>query len=334
MSKITEKNMKKLNRHHKLIEFGLKHKLVYPYSDWLFDRLRPFNVAGFPASIMLLIQELNNGHCYDRAMLMQLAFADARVVHADINSLRYVADYENGETAEHAFVETKAFGRGKTWVVDTSMGLIYDKRFYYLIEQPTINRVIEKSMCMEHPDIKDILAGDFEQNKYVLTLTMPSIEKIVENSNWIATLVYREKILKELEIFKKAINYEDLVREVEEDVKLMRSNPAKLDEKFGIVRDKYGREISRNGIPNPYYVSHEELVAENEYIESIKGDEGKMREYLESLSRESSEQLALEDERTSKLAKARMEEILNNPKKNFYEWYGYPKKEEGGESSL
>lgn len=98
-------------KHAKMIHKGLLAKKVFPYPQELFDRLRPFCVGGFPASIMLFVNETCNGHCYDRAKLMQLALENCQVVHADINSLRFKA---NGHSPQHAFVETTDFGGNKT----------------------------------------------------------------------------------------------------------------------------------------------------------------------------------------------------------------------------
>ena len=78
-----------LNRERKdKIVYGMKKGLVHTYPDELFDALRPYCVAGFPASIMLFNNIQCNGHCYDRAMTMQLAFDNCKVVYADIESLR------------------------------------------------------------------------------------------------------------------------------------------------------------------------------------------------------------------------------------------------------
>ena len=59
---------------------------------------------------------------------MTLALNNCRVVHANIDSLCAIGP-EN--MAEHAFVETNEFGGGKEWVIDTSIGLIFDKSYYY-----------------------------------------------------------------------------------------------------------------------------------------------------------------------------------------------------------
>ena len=305
-------------KHTKMLLYGFKHNLIFPYPDSLFDALRPYSIGGFPASIALFVNELCNGHCYDKARTISLAVPDAKVIHADINSLRVLDD---GKNAEHAIVETNMFGGGKTWIIDTSIGLIFDKKYYYEFEQPTINHVFEKDFLMQDPMLHEIIAGNFENDKYILPLVVPMIEAAIKNSNHLHTVIYREKILSELELFKKAVGYDAIQAEIDNDVKLMYTNSKALDEKFGIVRDEYGMEISRNGVPNPYYYTREEMEASNAYYESIKNDPEKMKEYLTQIALKAYEETEKEMLETQKVAQERLEIILQNPTANFYELF-------------
>lgn len=305
-------------KHTKMLVYGFKHKLVFPYPNELFDALRPYALGGLPASIVLFDNELCNGKCYDRARLMSLAFADAKVVHADINSLRVQAGVEN---PEHAFVETKEFGGGRTWVVDTSIGLVFDKDYYYKFEEPKINHEFPKDFLMKDPMIHGIIASNFENDKYTLPIYLPNVENSIKHSRHLGTVMYKEKILSELELFKKAINYDGINAEIEADIKLMFKDPAALDKKFGIVRDEYGMEISRNGVPNPYYYTREELEQSNAYLESIKNDPEKQREYWSKIVEESRKEMEQEYIATQEIAQKRLEQILENPEANFYELF-------------
>lgn len=307
-------------KHTQMLLYGLKHKLIFPYPDELFDALRPYCLGGLPASIVLFENELCNGKCYDRARLMSLAFADAKIIHADINSLRV----EPGSgSPEHAIVETKEFGGNKNWIVDTSIGLVFDKDYYFNFEEPTINHELSKELLMQDPMILEIIASDFANDKYILPLVLPNVEAAIKNSQHLGTVLYREKILSELELFKKAIKYDEINAEIEEDLKLMFKDPEALDRKFGIVRDKYGMEISRNGIPNPYYYSREDLETTNAYLESIKDDTIKKQEYWTKLIEKSVQKIEREYTKTQQIAQSRLKVILENPTTNFYElFYG------------
>lgn len=303
-------------KHNKMLINGIKKKLIFTYPDALFDRLRPYQIGGVPASIILFIIEMCNGKCYDRSLVMQLAFSDCKIVHADIETLRVTC---GEEYAEHSFVVTKAFGGDKEWVIDTSMGLIYDKDYYFKFEKPKINKLFTKEECMDFMETKEIIAGDFENDKYALPLYLPFIEHCIKNSNWLGTIIYREKLLSELEIFKKSVNYDAIKAEIDEDIKLMKTDPKKLDEKFKIVRDKWGREISRNGIANPYYISKEDADIKEKELLSIEDNEDKLREYINKMVQDSVERRKVEDEKTSLIAQKRLEAILINPTANFYD---------------
>lgn len=301
------------------LTWGFKHKQVFPYPKELFDALRPFCVGGFPASIMLFCNELCNGKCYDRAQIMQLAFENCQVVHADINSLRCKA---NGRSPQHAFVETTEFGGNRTWVVDTSIGLIFDKRFYYKFEQPKVNKVLSKQECMQNPEVKSIIASNFDNDKYLLPTTLPLIEQAIKSSRHIGTLLYKDHILSEIEAFKTAIRYDDIQAEIDADIQLLQQGRADdLDKKFGIVRDAHGREMSRNGVPNPYYKSFEQMQEEHAYYESIKDNPEKLAEYFAEIDKKISEDMAREEALQSAVVNQRLEEIKQNPTANFYDSY-------------
>lgn len=311
-------DLKKFQKKHtKMLVYGFKHKLVFPYPNELFNALRPYSLGGLPACIVLFENELCNGKCYDRARLMSLAFADATVVHADINSLRV----QGGGSPEHAIVETKEFGGGRTWVVDTSIGLIFDKDYYYKFEQPKVNHVFSKEVLMKDPMLNEIIASKFNSDKYILPLYLPNVEAAIKHSRHLGTVMYREKIQAELELFKKAIGYDDIRAEIDADIKLMFKDPAALDRKFGIVRDEYGMEMSRNGVPNPYYYTKAEMDASNAYLESIKDSPEKMSEYWSKIVEDSRRQQEEEYSKTQEIAQKRLEIILENPEANFYELF-------------
>lgn len=318
MSEISSKGKRKLARMNKMLMWGLKHKYVFPYPNELFDALRPYNLGGFPASITLLVNELCNGKCYDRAMLMSLAFSDSVVVHADIETLRITCGVEH---SEHAFVETKEFGRNRTWVVDTSMGLIYDKRFYYFMEKPKVNHTFTKEQLMESPFVQELIVDNFEQDKYALPIYLPFIETCVDKSNWLSTTVYREKIKEEIKRFKETIGYDAIRAEIDNDLAMLRKDPQYVDKRLGIVRDRFGREMSRNGVPNPYYVSPEQVIADEQYYESIKDDKEKREAYFSEIIADSSRRCLKENQILAERTKKRLEEILLSPTEDFYQRY-------------
>ena len=316
-----EREIEELEQKHRewLIK-GLKENKVFAFPDVLFDYLRPYSFGGLPVSILLLITEMNNGHCYDRAMLMQLAFDKCRMVYADIESLRI---RYGEESAEHAYIETDEFGGGKTWVVDTSTGLIYEKEYFDEFEKPKVNCVFTKEECMQSKYIQDILASDFEKDKWSLVLTLPMIESAIKHSNNMGTIVYKEKLLEEIAKLKEVINFDAMQKEVKEDMQLMRTNPSALDKKFKIVRDKYGREISRDGVKNPYYQK-----TNKKDLKSLLDDKKELElnslVYEKMLKRNIKIHIK-ENLKTQKRASKQLKIIAQNPTQNVYEQKGKEK---------
>ncbi len=310
---LIKENVKKYDKiHREMLIKGFEERKIMPYPNAVFDYLRPYSVGGLPASIKLFTIDLCNGYCYDSALLMQLAFKNCQVVHADIESLRQIYSDEN--EWEHAFVEVTEED-GKEYVIDTSIGLIYDKDCYYEIEKPKINRAFSKSECMDNWTIKQILASNFEEDKYILPLVLPHIEKIIDEARNIGTSVYQSKLKEEIKLLKEAINYDAFVAEIKDDMRLMHENPKALDKKFSIVRDKYHNEVSKGGVKNVYYTSPREL----DYIQSIQNDNRKREAYRLKLAKRNLKIQKREDAKVLKLASKRLEQILKNPTQNVYE---------------
>ena len=215
---------------------------VRQYPKQIFDALRPYHFGGMPVSILLFIPELCNGFCYDRSTLMTLAFDECKQLYGDIESLRITTEGKTSEArADHAFVE--AYG----CIFDTSQGLMFEKEAYWDIERPTIRHSHTKQECLEFLKADGTLGGDFEKDKWALLLTLPIAESIVNNPKQTATKINQKLLLQEIAKLKKAISFDEMQAEQDADLELMRTNPQALDKKFGIVRDKYGREISRGG---------------------------------------------------------------------------------------
>lgn len=232
-------------RHREWILKGLESGKIFPYPRALFNRLRPYSYGGLPVSILLHINRMNNGYCYERALLMQLALEKCRVVHADIESLRL--SYGD-EEAEHAFVESDDFDDDKTYVIDTSLGLVIEKPYFYAHEKPKINRVFSKRECMKSTFVKEVIASDFEKDKWSLLVSLPLIEEAVESD------MYCEVLKEEIAKLKQAIDYDSMVRQAEADLREIWKDTPAFERSLKIERDSYGRVISRGGVRDPYYV--------------------------------------------------------------------------------
>lgn len=212
-------------RHDRLMKIGIKLGLVRGYGEGLMENLRDVYYGGIPASIILLNPRSCRGKCYDRAVLACFAFRDIdyQVVHANVDTIRYnrrtveeVNYYlSKGEAVSdkypnHCFVEFRI--NGVTWVIDTTDGLIYEKHFYYLINNPDVNCIRSKEETMEFPDYVDIANADIERDKWAALSILPVIESQIEQDS-----MYKELARKEIKLFKDRINFDELAIQYENE---------------------------------------------------------------------------------------------------------------------
>ena len=211
-----------------LIDYGIEKGLVHPYEVELIETLRNTYFGGVPASIILLSHKLTRGRCYDRALLACFGMGDDdfRMIDADIDGIKlkpkYIDEYREaiskGYTwdnyGNHCFVE-RTKKDGTVWVYDTTIGFVCEKNLYYKMENPKITKINDKQSVLNYFEYQDIKNADIEKDKYILPITMPNIEMIASVDDG----MYKDILIYEIELFKEKIRYDDIVREVEEDMK-------------------------------------------------------------------------------------------------------------------
>lgn len=210
----------------KLLIYGLKTGKITPYDEELIKKLRTIYYGGIPASIILLSDGLSNGHCYDRATLMSRAFLDTdddvKLVYATIDSIKLNPKCQNRDDplfADHCFVE-RTLSNGKKLIYDTSAGFIYDKELYWMMEHPKVRKVNDKDAIIRFiKDDEDRFPEDLERNKYVSPLVLPFIEMSYGRPNEMYSMLGIELLQREIDHFKEVINYDDVCKEIDEDMK-------------------------------------------------------------------------------------------------------------------
>ena len=211
----------------KLLIWGLKKGYIAPYDDSLIKKLRNIYYGGIPASILLLSNGMSNGNCYDRALLMSKAFldeeGDVQLVYATIDSLKLNPQYTDREDdplfADHCIVE-RVTKDGRHLIYDTSSGFVYDKKLYWLMEHPKVRKINNKASIIEfvkseehyHPE-------DIERDKYASPLILPMIEMTYGRPTEMYTMLGIELLQREIEHFKKVINYDGVCQEINEDMR-------------------------------------------------------------------------------------------------------------------
>lgn len=213
-----------LNRYYGLLQYGIKHGFVKAYDNELLMRLRDVNYGGLSASILVLHRKLADGHCYDRSVLITTGFGDDnfRIVGASVNSLSFspyfIDKYRSGKLSEfygeHSFAE-RLEADGRVWVYDTSLGFAVERNLYYAMENPIISNIRsrEETISFLRNDFLD--DSDLDRDKYALPIILPGLE---------ACLIpiqdcYKKRLEDEIGYLKERVNYDDICREVDEDMR-------------------------------------------------------------------------------------------------------------------
>ncbi len=209
-----------------LLMRGLEKGYITPYDDVLIEKLRNVYYGGIPASILLLSNGMSNGNCYDRALLLSRAFLDEEddvsLIYASVDSLRLnpqFSDCDDPLYADHCIME-RTTKEGRHLIYDTSSGFVYDKKLYWLMEHPKIRKINDKDSIIEmvksdayyHPE-------DIERDKYASPLILPMIEMTYGRSTEMYSYLGIELLQREIEHFKKVINYDHVCQEIGEDMK-------------------------------------------------------------------------------------------------------------------
>ena len=212
-----------------LMDYGIEKGLIHPYEVDFIETLRNTYFGGVPASIILLSHQLTSGRCYDMALLACFGMGDDdfKMVDANIDGLAlnpvYIDEYNKilskfgkviGNYKNHCFVE-RTKQDGTVWVYDTTIGFVCEKNLYYKMENPEITKINEKHSVLDYFEYQDIKNADIEKDKYILPITIPNIEMIASVDDG----MYKDILKYEIELFKEKIGYDDIVREVEEDMK-------------------------------------------------------------------------------------------------------------------
>lgn len=202
-----------------LFSYGIRTGLIHGYEKSLIEKLRDVYYGGLPASMVLLNIDFCNGKCYDRALLLTFGLDEDefRVIDADVDSLTldpvHKKQYREGglgrHYGNHRFIE-RTKKDGSVWVYDTSEGLVYEKGLYYKIESPKFIEVNSEQAVLDFLDYQDIKATRFEDVRDYAPLLLSLFQESIDDGK---PNFYSKDLKKEIDLFKKKINSEELYRE-------------------------------------------------------------------------------------------------------------------------
>ena len=212
-------------RYRMLLLWGLNNGKILPYDEELITKLRDIYYGGIPASVILLSNGMSNGHCYDRATLMSRAFLDTEddvnLLYASIDSLKLNPAFIRDDPmyADHCIVE-RTTSDGRKLIYDTSCGFVFDKDLYWKMEHPKVRYVNGKESIKKFIEAdEDYFPEDIERDKYASPLILPFIEMTYGRPTEMYTMSGIELLQREIKLFKEKIDYDGVVKEIDEDMK-------------------------------------------------------------------------------------------------------------------
>lgn len=192
------------NEYYRLLEEGAENGLVFPYSEDFFNKVRNYYYGGISVPILLLHKNMVNGYCYDRAPLVTLGFKDNdfNVLYGDINSLRLNPNYMDVPgSADHCIVEVE--DNGMKWIIDTSIGLIFEEELYKKLENPIIRLKRSKQETIEF--LKTQVRRELNEDEALIgSFTLSLLENNLEPIQ----VLYEEDLKREVNLLKE--KYKDV----------------------------------------------------------------------------------------------------------------------------
>ena len=161
-----------------IYDYGFKTGLIGGYDVEFIENLRNIYYGPFPLSLLILDVEGCIGKCYDRALLATFGFLDDEFVQVD-------ADIDS--------ITYNVFN------IDDFRNSLGNLPIHYgnhsFIERTLKNGMIDK-------------------DKYLLPTLLPIFERKVREGSG----MYKSALLEEIELFKRKIGYDDICREVMDDM--------------------------------------------------------------------------------------------------------------------
>ena len=208
-----------------IFSYGFNKNMINFYDEELIKKLRTIYSGVLPASILLLSNFMSNGKCYESALLLSKSFLDSeddvKLIYASIDSIKLnpINQFDSNPLySDHCFVE-RITKDGKDLIYDTSKGLIYDKKLYWLMENPKVRKITSKEEIINYINRNKDTLDNVKSDKRNSLLLIPLIEDTYEYPNEIYAHLDGGLLQREVNIFKKSINYDELQKEAEQDMK-------------------------------------------------------------------------------------------------------------------
>lgn len=206
-----------------MYQYGLKHNKVFVYDEEIISKLRNYYFGSFPVSLLLLLEKGVAGFCYDRSPFIVYGFLDDdfEYVSGDADSMKlnpeFIDQHNKGVLGdlygEHAIVVRKV-DENLELVYDVTLGLIFEKDFYYKLENFKPRVVRGKKETIERANLECHDGSDFDREKSSLLTLLPMFEGASAVQDF-----YSDYLVNEIRILKEKSGYDNMVKEMHEKKK-------------------------------------------------------------------------------------------------------------------
>ena len=191
-----------------LFDIGLRDGKIVPIEEEIYEEMNKTIIACLPVGLRIKYRDqmFAEGTCYERSLYMFLALDDAILVRGDNKDLEY--NYGPGHEG-HGWVELG------NYVYDPSLGLRFDKEYYYKLYQCTNVKKYDKAtyMAVNKDFVDSHVSVDYDEfkpgGKRRLELGI-----LIFQVKEMAKLTNNQSLLNDLQEYLDAVEYdEDQIRE-------------------------------------------------------------------------------------------------------------------------
>ena len=190
--------------------YGKKHNKIFAYDEKLISRLRSYYFGPLPLSVLLLLEKAVDGFCYDCAPLIVYGFLEDEFEYmsGDTDSIKLnpdnISQYREGVLGElygeHAIIVRK-IDEDLELVYDVSLGLIFEKDFYFKLENFKTRVRRSKNETIDRANFECTHVSKLDQEERFFP---PSILSLFEKFSAVQEF-YTDDLANEFKILKEKI---------------------------------------------------------------------------------------------------------------------------------
>lgn len=193
-----------------LYKKALSEGKITNFDQATITRLRKLYYGLYTGLIYMYMEPTSFHNIGNKVELLTHVFEDKQynIMHGETDSTRDIQFFMYG--VEHldlnSWIEVEE--GNKTWVYDTFSLMKIEKQIYYKLENPKVDKVIPKSVIMEHPGrARDDYTIYHDGFNYMLIGIFKKLEKVMDKHP------FKHILSPEITRFKKEIDFDGIILE-------------------------------------------------------------------------------------------------------------------------